>query len=136
VKATGDRYGGLWPAEQLAKFGISYEPSPLTKSELYGALLPLLNSRRIELLDHPKLVSQLCSLERRTARGGRDSIDHPPSSHDDLANVIAGCAAVALGAGRYNIDALADLDDDDPYGIEHYREARLRNYLASGGMIR
>jgi hypothetical protein len=24
----------------------------------------------------------------------------------------------------------------DPYGIEHYREARLRNYLASGGMIR
>ena len=53
MKATGDRYGGLWPAEQLAKFGISYEPSPLTKSELYGALLPLLNSRRIELLDQP-----------------------------------------------------------------------------------
>ena len=53
MKATGDRYGGLWPAEQLAKFGISYEPSPLTKSELYGALLRLLNSRRIELLDHP-----------------------------------------------------------------------------------
>jgi len=29
-------------------------------------------------------------LERRTVRGGRDSIDHPPNTHDDLANAIAG----------------------------------------------
>jgi hypothetical protein len=39
------------------------------------------------------LVAQLCSLERRTTRGGRDSIDHPPSGHDDLANAVAGCLA-------------------------------------------
>jgi hypothetical protein len=59
--------------------------------------LPLLDSNRIELLDHPRLVAQLCGLERRTARGGRDSIDHASSGHDDLANAVAGAAALALG---------------------------------------
>jgi hypothetical protein len=36
-------------------------------------------------------------LERRTARGGRDSIDHAPGGHDDLANAVAGAVALALG---------------------------------------
>jgi hypothetical protein len=49
-----------------------------------------LNSGRAELLDEPRLASQLCGLERRTARGGRDSIDHAPGAHDDLANSVAG----------------------------------------------
>jgi hypothetical protein len=31
------------------------------------------------------------------ARGGRDSIDHAPGGHDDLANAVAGAAALALG---------------------------------------
>ena len=29
-------------------------------------------------------------LERRTSRGGRDSIDHAPGAHDDLPNAVAG----------------------------------------------
>jgi hypothetical protein len=53
-------------------------------------LLPLLNARRVELLEHPRLSAQLVGLERRTARGGRDSIDHTPGGHDDLANAAAG----------------------------------------------
>ena len=44
----------------------------------------------VELLDCPRLSAQLCSLERRTARGGKDSIDHPPGGHDDLVNAAAG----------------------------------------------
>jgi hypothetical protein len=56
----------------------------------YREILPLLNGHRARLLDHPRLVTQLCSLERRTARGGRDSIDHPPMQHDDVANAAAG----------------------------------------------
>jgi hypothetical protein len=64
--------------EQFAHFSILYEPSPKAKSQLYIDLLPLINSERIALLDNPTLISQLTSLERRTARGGRDSIDHPP----------------------------------------------------------
>jgi hypothetical protein len=93
---VGDKYAGEWPREQFLKHGILYESSAAPKSDLYRDLLPLLNSLRIHLLDHSKLVNQLTSLERRTARGGRDSIDHPPGGHDDIANCIAGASAVAV----------------------------------------
>ncbi len=86
----GDRYGGEWPREQFRKHGIQYEPADKPKSEIYKELLPLLNSRRVELLDINRLNTQLAGLERRTARGGRDSIDHAPGAHDDVINVVAG----------------------------------------------
>lgn len=92
---VGDRYGGEWPREQFSKFGITYEPSSKTKSELYTDLLPLINSARIALLDQAKAINQLLALERRTARGGKDSIDHPAGAHDDLVNVVAGAASLA-----------------------------------------
>jgi hypothetical protein len=90
ASVRGDRYACEWPREQFRKHGIDYLPSDKNKSELYGALLPLLNSRRIDLLDDKRLISKLLGLERRTARGGRDSIDHAPGSHDDLVNAAAG----------------------------------------------
>ena len=68
----GDRYAGEWPREKFQMHGISYEPAELTKGEIYLAFLPMLNSRKVELLDLPRLGAQLCSLERRTARGGRE----------------------------------------------------------------
>jgi len=95
---TGDRYGGEWPAERFAAHGIRYEPAEMVRSELYLTLLPLLNSGKLDLLDNPRLVSQLCGLERRTARSGKDSIDHAPGQHDDIANAVAG-ACVLVGAG-------------------------------------
>jgi hypothetical protein len=97
--ATSDRWGGEFPIEQLAKVGIRVTPSAQPKSELYLALLPLLNSRRVELLDHPRLLAQLGGLERRTTRGGRDTVDHGPGGHDDLANAAAG-VVVSLSAGH------------------------------------
>src|SRR5262249_49359560 len=61
------------------------------------------NSRKVDLLDNARLLAQLVSLERRTGRGtGKDSIDHPPgpSSHDDIANCVAGVVAeLARGSG-------------------------------------
>jgi hypothetical protein len=70
--------------------------SKKSKSEIYIDLLPMLNSGRVALLDHPKMVSQLCGLERRTTRGtGRDIIDHPPNAHDDLINAAAGALCLA-----------------------------------------
>ena len=57
---------------------------------MYCDLLPLLNAKRVELLDNPRLAAQLVGLERRTARSGRDTVDHTPGGHDDLANVVAG----------------------------------------------
>ena len=91
----GDRYGGEWPREQFRKHGVNYEPSEKNKSELYRDLLPLLNSGAVDLLEHDRLVTQLTSLERRTARGGRDSIDHAPGAHDDVANAVAGALVTA-----------------------------------------
>jgi len=92
-----DKYAGSWVVERLGAHGIRCEQSARPKSSLYTNLLPLLNSNRIELLDNQRLIAPLCGLERRTARGGRDSIDHAPGAHDDLANAVAGAAALALG---------------------------------------
>jgi hypothetical protein len=97
-RVKGDRYGGEWPREVFRKHGVEYRVADKAKSDLYRDLLPLLNSGRVELLDLPRLVAQLCSLERRTARGGRDSIDHPPGAHDDVANCVAGVAITAVQA--------------------------------------
>ena len=95
---TGDHYAGNWPAEEFQKHGITYETSEMTKIDIYREALPLLTTGRAELLDDKRLVTQICSLERRTARGGRDSIDHPPGGHDDLANSALG-AMVNLAGG-------------------------------------
>lgn len=62
---------------------------------MYQALVPTINSRKVQLLDLPALETQLVALERRTARGGRESIDHPPGGHDDIANAVAGAIHLA-----------------------------------------
>ncbi|WPM83728.1 hypothetical protein ML401_38815 [Bradyrhizobium sp. 62B] len=95
-RIIGDRYAGEFPREQFRKQGIGYDVSNKSKSDLYLDLLPLLNSCRVELLDNPKLTTQLIALERRTARSGKESIDHPPGAHDDLANAVAGVLASNL----------------------------------------
>lgn len=87
---VGDRYGGEWPREQFRNHGVAYELSKRTKNDIYRDLLPVLNSGRCQLLDQARLITQLVGLERRTARGGRDSVDHAPGGHDDVANAAAG----------------------------------------------
>jgi hypothetical protein len=37
----------------------------------------------------------LVGLERRTSRAGKDSIDHAPGGHDDVANAAAGATVYA-----------------------------------------
>jgi len=66
------------------------------QSDLYRDALPAFNAGTVALLDSPRLVAQLCGLERRTSRGGRDSIDHGPHGHDDLANAVCGVLADLL----------------------------------------
>jgi hypothetical protein len=89
-RVIGDKYAGEWPRARFREHGIAFEQSARPKSDIYHDLLPLINGRRIELLDHPRLTSQLVGLERKTARSGKDSIDHSPGGHDDLANAVAG----------------------------------------------
>jgi hypothetical protein len=88
---TGDRYGGGWPRERFLTHGIHYKCADKARSDLCRELLPLINSGKCELLDHDLLQRQLLNLERRTARSGKDSIDHPPNAHVDIANAAAGC---------------------------------------------
>src|ERR1700731_1594128 len=94
-KVCGDRYAGEWPRERFRMCGVTYELSEKVKSDIYRDMLPLLNSRKVELLDDRRLISQLHGLERRTARGGQDSIDHGPGAHDDIANSVAGALVLA-----------------------------------------
>jgi hypothetical protein len=89
-EVEGDRYAGEWPREQFRKKGISYKIAEKVRSDLYRDMLPILNSCTAELLDSPRLVSQIVGLERRVHRGGKESIDHAPGGHDDLANAVAG----------------------------------------------
>ncbi|MHC2247841.1 hypothetical protein [Bradyrhizobium elkanii] len=94
----GDRYGAEWVSQAFKKAGIEYRPADLSKSEIYRDLLPRLNSGEVDLLDNRRLVAQLLGLERRTARGGRDTIDHAPGAKDDLANSVAGCLVYLTSA--------------------------------------
>ncbi|MBG0800784.1 hypothetical protein IYW40_04655 [Methylocystis sp. H4A] len=96
----GDRYAGEWPVERFRHHGIRYESAQKPKVEIYKDSIPLYSAQRCELLDHPKLTNQLIGLERRTSRGGRDSIDHPPGGHDDVANSVCGALLLAC-AGKH-----------------------------------
>jgi len=111
-QAEADRWGGDWVTEAFSKAGITVKPCEKPKSDLYRELLPLLNAKRCSLLDVPRLSAQLVGLERRVARGGRDSIDHQPNGHDDCANSVAGALLLVkndLPALRFTIDDLAKI---------------------------
>lgn len=111
-EVTGDNYGGEFPKEQFRSFGVSYKRSERSRSDLYREMLPMLNSGKLMLLDHPKLFKQIMGLERRVFRGGKEAINHAPGSHDDIANAVAGVASIiefvkrapvaATGATRRN----------------------------------
>jgi len=92
TSVTGDRYAGETFKAAFEKEQISYRVSDKTKSEIYEAFEPLLNSSTAVLLDEPELEQQLLGL---VWRGGR--IDHLAGEHDDFAN--AGSGALVLAAG-------------------------------------
>lgn len=110
-RVTGDNYSAEFVAQAFRACGISYERSPKPKSQLYLELLPRLCSGEIELLDDPLLVNQIAGLERRTRSGGRDSVDHGPNGHDDLANVVAGVTNDA-SISKIVVGVLPGGDDD------------------------
>src|SRR5262249_13164198 len=59
-------------------------------------LIPVMTSKRVELLDNDGLKNELRRLERRRGRSGRDTIDHPPRLSDDIANAVAGVVHIAI----------------------------------------
>lgn len=124
---TGDRYAGEWPRERFREHGIAYQAAEATRSDLYRDLLPLLNSAQVELLDHPRLIAQLCGLERRTARSGKDSIDHAPGGHDDIAN--AGAGALVAAHAPVMVYEYYSTKGPQPGGADYSTTDRGREYI-------
>jgi hypothetical protein len=135
-KVVGDHYAGLWPRERYEQHGITYMPSTKTKSDLYRDLLPLVNGGRIALLDHPKSINQLCALERKTARGGKDSIDHPPTQHDDVINAIAGAVVHAHAAKKEMVFVTPFVASQPSYFSQFEHGARIpAGHFDTGGYL-
>lgn len=132
TKVIGDRYAGEWVREPFKAHGIAYSPSAKPKSDLYRDCLPLINSRKCELLDDAKLLAQFIGLERRTARSGRDSVDHAPNAHDDVSNVVAGAIVNCTTKKGYD----ASLDWVGSLSPADERMLRLRSYILTGGLMR
>ncbi|MCW2078286.1 UNVERIFIED_ORG: hypothetical protein M2193_000461 [Bradyrhizobium japonicum] len=105
-KLLADRYAGEWVREKFLGHGITLDYAAKPKSTIYGEFLPLMMSKKCDLLDNNRLTNQLCGLERRTARSGKDSIDHAPNGHDDVANAVAG-VLTSMGVRKYRY--VADL---------------------------
>ena len=99
----GDRYAGEWPRERFRTNGVEYRVASKPASDIYLAFLPILNSSRAELLDHTRMITQFCQLERQTTGGGREKIEHPRGCHDDIANAVAGAIVTALNAATYEV---------------------------------
>lgn len=93
VALTGDRYAGETFKCDFARHAMRYAVAEKPKSALYESLEPLLNGRRVMLLDVPTLEQQLIGL--RWAGG---KIDHPVGEHDDYANAVAGAVVSAVAS--------------------------------------
>jgi hypothetical protein len=92
--------------------GRQAQVRPLPRSVTADQRAPL------DLLYEPRLLAQRCGLERRTARGGRDSIDHAPGGHNDVAAVAGVAAAAAGGRYRYNSTVASVSGPTDPAPME------------------
>jgi hypothetical protein len=99
-EVIGDAYASQWVEEPFRNLGIRYRQSEKNRSEIYLEALAAINSKQVSLLDNPKLVQQLVSLERRTSRSGKDAVDHRNGQHDDLANAGMGALVYALASER------------------------------------
>jgi hypothetical protein len=79
-----------------------------------------------------RLQGQIVGLERRTSAVGRDTISHPDRGHDDVANAVAGAAALSKFGG-YDTSMRWVSDDDDDSA---WQRVRLQASIDSGGRIR
>jgi hypothetical protein len=104
-QATSDRYSGEWVVSAFADRGITIKTAELSKSEIYLEAEPLFARGAITIPADRILLAELRNLERRTHRGGKDTVDHPFGGHDDYANAACGaaylCAGTAVSGQRF-----------------------------------
>ena len=57
---TGDRYGGEWPRERFAAYGVRYDPAEMVRSELYLGAVAALEARQARVArQHTACVAAL-----------------------------------------------------------------------------
>lgn len=97
--ATGDYYGAELVPQAFAQHGVVYQPSELTKSQIFAEALHLFSADFVELLDVRSLHSEFRALEVRP-RSGRagDLIEVPRNGYDDQANAV--CGSLLLAANQ------------------------------------
>ena len=86
--------------QQLAlKMSLTIEGVDFTsksKAKIYGSLQQLINQKRLVLLDDPRQVDELVSLERKLTALGGVQVAAPAGRHDDMASVLALAAFKAV----------------------------------------
>jgi hypothetical protein len=129
---SSDNYAAGFAQNLIFSAGLAFAPATKHKSELYLELLPLLNSQRISLPRNEGLVNQIAGLERSTMRSGRDTIDHGPHSHDDVANAVAGAADLAYNFSLFDFSyGFVDgnpLDAKSPAEVEAERRRQKSDF--------
>lgn len=100
----GDQYCAQPVKEALARHGLRFQERAFTarfKAEIYQSLKHQVNQGTIELLDHPKSLRELSTIELRLTSGGNAQIGAPEIGgyHDDYATVLA-LAASGIRQGR------------------------------------
>jgi len=104
-KGGGEKHGKTYALRQrLFNDSLGEQPQPAVVALQYlSSCLPPFAGHCL-----------ICGLERRTGRSGKDSIDHAPNGHDDLANAVAGAAAATSSKYTYNtsLDWIAGPDAD------------------------
>ncbi len=110
----GDAFAGDWVSAEFRKYEISYERSPLVKTDLFIEALPVILSGACELPDPAasavgrRLFRELVALERRVGRGrtGREEVTRPRGMTDDAANAVCGALALAARPGGGMVKAV------------------------------
>jgi hypothetical protein len=106
---TGDNYAAEWTAGAFREAGAEYLQSKLVRSELYLAGLPLFTTGVVGIPNIAPLLRELRLLERRTARSGRDVVDHCVGGSDDFANALFGALHLAASVPVYREVPIVDI---------------------------
>jgi hypothetical protein len=123
---TGDNYAKEWVAGAYRSAGLEYRRSPLVRSDLYLEGAVLFARGLVSIPDHAQLLRELRLLERRTARSGKDSVDHGVGGSDDFANALFGAMYVAAQA--------AALAASEPPIVVPFIASRSDIYRLPGGL--
>ena len=114
------QYAKEWPIVEFRSVGITYIPARKSKSDLYAALEPKLNSGQVELLDDDQLIAQLIGLVRK----GERIVD--AGQHDDRANVVAGVVHLLLDRKSVPFGLICtDYDPDSPVEVQRRCDEEL-----------